>query len=226
MQQLRSTTKSLTFPSLSIIARYSFIQLSQLGHQYRERKCPIFETVAKSDSNPCSLDCESGILLPLSYRPPQLDAIIMYHHYFRWIHFEKRCIACSSASHGTAPFTIIFFCVFLRVWLIANDVTETTSQQSNLLGGVNLAIPLLLPYFLLQMMMVKTSLPPCRRCVQCQPITKHRGCSRQQSEHAWKCRPYIATLFFVCNLLTLKLCMSFYTDSADTNDTICTADTI
>ena len=31
----------------------------------------IFETVAKGDSNPGSLDCESGIL-PLSYRPPSL----------------------------------------------------------------------------------------------------------------------------------------------------------
>ena len=45
MQQLRATTKSLTVPPLSI-ARYSFIQLSQLGRQWRERKCPIFETVA------------------------------------------------------------------------------------------------------------------------------------------------------------------------------------
>ena len=35
----------------------------------RERKCPIFETVAKGDSNPGPLDCESGIL-PLSYRSP------------------------------------------------------------------------------------------------------------------------------------------------------------
>ena len=61
MQQLRATTKSLTFPPLSI-ARYSFIQLSQLGRQWRERKCPIFETVAKGDSNPGSLDCESGIV--------------------------------------------------------------------------------------------------------------------------------------------------------------------
>ena len=63
-QQLRAKTKSLTCPPLSI-ARYSFIQLSQLGPQRRERKCPIFETVAKGDSNPGSLDCESGIL-PLS----------------------------------------------------------------------------------------------------------------------------------------------------------------
>ena len=68
MQQLRATTKSLTFPPLSI-ARYSFIQLSQQGRQWREGKCPIFQTVAKGDSNPGSLDCESGIL-PLSYRAP------------------------------------------------------------------------------------------------------------------------------------------------------------
>ena len=68
MQQLRAMTKSLTFPPLSI-ARYSFIQLSRHGRQWREGKCPIFQTVAKGDSNPGSLDCESGIL-PLSYRAP------------------------------------------------------------------------------------------------------------------------------------------------------------
>ena len=68
MQQLRATTKSLTSPPLSI-ARYSFIQLSEQGRQWRERKCPIFDTVAKRDSNPGSLDCESCIL-PLSYRAP------------------------------------------------------------------------------------------------------------------------------------------------------------
>ena len=67
-QQLRANTKSLTFPPLSI-ARYSFIQLSQQGRQWRERKCQIFETVAKVDSNPGSRNCESGIL-PLSYRAP------------------------------------------------------------------------------------------------------------------------------------------------------------
>ena len=66
MQQLRATTKSLTFPPLSM-ARFSFIQLSRQGRQWREGKCPIFQTVAKRDSNPGSLDCESGIL-PLSYR--------------------------------------------------------------------------------------------------------------------------------------------------------------
>ena len=70
-QQLRAKTKSLTFPPLSI-ARYSFIQLSQQGRQWRERKCPIFETVPKGDSNPGSHDCESGIL-PLSYRAPQVE---------------------------------------------------------------------------------------------------------------------------------------------------------
>ena len=65
-QQLRAKNKSLTFPPLSI-ARYTFIQLSQLGRQCRERKCPIFGTVAKRDSNLRSLDCESGVL-SLSYR--------------------------------------------------------------------------------------------------------------------------------------------------------------
>ena len=70
MQQLRAKAKSLTFPPLSI-ARYSFTKLSQLGRQWRERKCPIFETAAKGDSNPGSLDCEPGIL-PLSHRAPQI----------------------------------------------------------------------------------------------------------------------------------------------------------
>ena len=72
-QQLRAKTKSLTFPPLSI-ARYSFIQLSQQGRQWREGKCPIFQTVAKGDSNPGSHDCESGIL-PLGYRAPLVVAI-------------------------------------------------------------------------------------------------------------------------------------------------------
>ena len=76
MQQLRAKTKSLTFPPLSI-ARYSFIQLSRQGRQWREGKCPIFQTVAKGDSNPGSLDCESGIL-PLSYRCPLRHRMI--HH--------------------------------------------------------------------------------------------------------------------------------------------------
>ena len=50
MQQICAKTKSLTFPPLSIpVARYSFIQLSQQGRQWRERKCPIFETLKKSN---------------------------------------------------------------------------------------------------------------------------------------------------------------------------------
>ena len=77
-QQLRTKTKSLTFPPLSI-ARYSFI-LSQLGHQWRERKCQIFETVAKGDSNPGSLDCESGVL-PLSYRAPFMKCMNFFTHF-------------------------------------------------------------------------------------------------------------------------------------------------
>ena len=44
---------TFTFPPLSI-ARSSFIQLSELGHQRRQKKCPNFETVAKGDSNPGS----------------------------------------------------------------------------------------------------------------------------------------------------------------------------
>ena len=51
MQQLRAATKSLTFPPLSI-AKYSFIQLSQLGLQWGERKCQIFEKVPKGGSEP------------------------------------------------------------------------------------------------------------------------------------------------------------------------------
>ena len=45
MQQLRAMNKSLASPPLPI-ARYSFKQLSQLGRQWRERKCPVLETLA------------------------------------------------------------------------------------------------------------------------------------------------------------------------------------
>ena len=51
-QQLRAKTKSLAFPPLSI-ARYSFIQLSQQGRQWSERKYPIFETVPKGIRTRC-----------------------------------------------------------------------------------------------------------------------------------------------------------------------------
>ena len=79
-QQLLANTKSHTHPSLSI-ARYSCIQLSQQGRQWSERKCPTFETVAMGDSNPGSLDCESGIL-PLSYR-------YRVHHKIKYIHIPN-----------------------------------------------------------------------------------------------------------------------------------------
>ena len=74
-QQLRAKAKSFTFPPLSI-ARYSIIQLSEQGRQWRERKCPIFETVTNRDSNPGPLDYESGIL-PLSYRAPQASLSVI-----------------------------------------------------------------------------------------------------------------------------------------------------
>ena len=45
-QQLRAKTKSLTFPPLSI-ARYSFIQLSEQGRQWRERKMPNLRNGSK-----------------------------------------------------------------------------------------------------------------------------------------------------------------------------------
>ena len=87
-QQLHAKTKSLTCPPLST-ARYSFIQLSQLGQQWRERKCPIFETVAKEDSNPGSVDCESGIL-PLSYRAPRSLVVLVGLLQLLW-YIRARC---------------------------------------------------------------------------------------------------------------------------------------
>ena len=90
-QQLRAKTKSLTFPPLSI-ARYSFIQLSRLRRQWREGKCPIFQTVAKGDSNPGSLDCESGILTP-SYRAPYT-----YYSQFLTLSFLSLCLALTCSS--------------------------------------------------------------------------------------------------------------------------------
>ena len=102
-QQLRAKTKSLTFPPLSI-ARYTFIQLRQQGHQWRERKCPIFETVAKGDSNPGSLECESGVL-PLSYRAPQ-----MKHHHC--------CIHTVLLASTSDLFNTIYLCMFTSETLI------------------------------------------------------------------------------------------------------------
>ena len=85
MQQLRAKTKSLTFPPLSI-ARYSFILPSQLGCQWRERKCPIFETVAKGDSNPAHL-----IASPAFYR----WATALHSKTFipSWLPFRNKSIA-------------------------------------------------------------------------------------------------------------------------------------
>ena len=70
------------------IARYSFIQLSQQGRQWKERKCPIFETVAQRDSNPGSLDCEFGIL-PLGYRAPlNMRSLLCYYRVFNVYFFR------------------------------------------------------------------------------------------------------------------------------------------
>ena len=49
--QLLCGNYSLTFP-LQFIAKYSFIQLSELGRQWRERKGAIFETVANGGLGP------------------------------------------------------------------------------------------------------------------------------------------------------------------------------
>ena len=66
MQQLRNDY-SLTFPPLSI-ARYSFIQLSRLRRREVKENAQTSKRYQR-DSNPGSLDCESGIL-PLSHRAP------------------------------------------------------------------------------------------------------------------------------------------------------------
>ena len=66
MQQLHATTHI----SNTVYSQVLIYIAESTGALWRERKCPIFETVAKGDSNPGSLDCESGILA-LSYRAPQ-----------------------------------------------------------------------------------------------------------------------------------------------------------
>ena len=50
-QQLRAKTKSLTFPPLSI-ARYSFIQLSEQGRLWSERKRPNLRNGSKGGFEP------------------------------------------------------------------------------------------------------------------------------------------------------------------------------
>ena len=74
MQQLRATTThSQLHPRLVIppsVVKYSFIYIAEwIQVSWKEQKFPNFETVAKKDSNPVSLDCESGVLL-LRYRAP------------------------------------------------------------------------------------------------------------------------------------------------------------
>ena len=51
MQQFRATTKSLTFTPLSI-ARYSFIQLSRQGRQWREGKMANLPNGSKGGFEP------------------------------------------------------------------------------------------------------------------------------------------------------------------------------
>ena len=64
---------STTFPPLSI-ARYSFIHLSELGHYGENENAKSSKRQQREDSNPGSLDCESGIL-PLSYHAPHVPSI-------------------------------------------------------------------------------------------------------------------------------------------------------
>ena len=60
---------SLIFPPLSV-ARYSFIQLIELGHRGENENYQSLKWYQTGDSNPGSLVCESGILL-LSYHAPR-----------------------------------------------------------------------------------------------------------------------------------------------------------
>ena len=108
MLQLRTKTKSLQFPPLTI-ARYSFIQLIQLERQWRERKFPIFETIAKGDSNPGALDCESGIL------PRSSDSLWLRHH---------SPAGLSRAHHSTA-----------KTALLSKDLNSFFVQRACILRG-------------------------------------------------------------------------------------------
>ena len=67
---------SLTFPPLSI-ARYSFIQPSELGRHGENENTQASKRQQREDSNPGSLDCESGIL-PLSYHETRKGTRIIY----------------------------------------------------------------------------------------------------------------------------------------------------
>ena len=122
MQQLRAKTKSLACPPLSI-ARYSFIQLSQLGRQWRERKCPNFETVAKVDSNPGSLDCESGTL-PLSYHAPRFIQMLAQVT-------EPTLFSKSNCISEKASISLMSF-----IWPMSTSAHSTGSPSDPLRWGV------------------------------------------------------------------------------------------
>ena len=68
---------SLTFPPPSI-ARYTFIQLSE-GRQWRERKCSIFETVAKGGFEPRLTRLRVRHSTELSYR-----ALNVFQFFITW----------------------------------------------------------------------------------------------------------------------------------------------
>ena len=67
---------SLAFPQLSI-AKNSFLQLSKLGRRGETESTQTSKGSKGDDSNPGSLDCESGILL-LSYRAQSCEAGAMH----------------------------------------------------------------------------------------------------------------------------------------------------
>ena len=68
---------------------------------WRERKCPNFVTVTKGDSNPDSLDCESGVL-SLSYRAPSISHLTHPEQsYLKW---------CSSMIY-TLPRRVLNFAI-------------------------------------------------------------------------------------------------------------------
>ena len=132
MQQLRATTKSLTCPPLSI-ARYSCIQLSQQGRQWRERKCPIFHTVTKQDSNPGSLDCEFGIL-PLNYRAPHANDSSSARNSSR----------CPSELHGNIPCVEMHWHVLGRIVRTPNygtrDMRKTMTENQRMVWVLSMPV--------------------------------------------------------------------------------------
>ena len=69
----------ITHISTTVYSQVLIRTAESTGRQWGERKCPIFETVAKGDSNPGSIDCESDIL-PLSFRAPHKLVAETYRH--------------------------------------------------------------------------------------------------------------------------------------------------